>query len=113
MYTVGSIKTIFKAMGVLDKISASLEIIDITTDIMYALDLIINRASIFETLGWVSLIAAVFGTVLFVTKLLLIRKLYALFPKLREERNKIYQIKSLTEKHKKQLQTIGQSIRYF
>ena len=49
----------------------------------------LQRSSAFQILGWISFLAGIFGSVLFICKLLLIRKLYYIFPSLRERRNKL------------------------
>eukprot|EP01083_Nonionella_stella_P029642 81545_1 len=68
----GTIKGTLKEYGIFEKISLLIEVFDATTDYLFALDLITSTDTV---LGWISLLAAIVGCVIFYIKFFLSKKL--------------------------------------
>eukprot|EP01083_Nonionella_stella_P092164 257897_1 len=72
-----SFKQTFHQLGLTEKFSLVIEVFDVVTDYLFAVDLITNNNASNDVilLGWISLFAAIIGCLFFYVKLLLTKKL--------------------------------------
>eukprot|EP01083_Nonionella_stella_P011296 32127_1 len=70
-------KHALKQFGAAEYLGIVVELFDIITDYLFAADLIVRSMdSTLMTLGWISLIVAIFGVIMFYTKYVLMKKLW-------------------------------------
>eukprot|EP01084_Bolivina_argentea_P088094 159045_1 len=100
----GTWKQTWKAMSVMDKLFVVLKIADVGTDFMFAVDLLLEYDNeIIKIFGWVAFLTMIIGFILFVVKLVLMRKILYKIPQIKEQRssynllNKEQKVKETTQ----------------